>query len=147
MARKELTDAEKLLNELRTIPKIISELKLDIERTEASLLSSPRWSDMKVSGGLRQSQEDKNISVIDTSDYNRKEVERLLQRKEEIMQILHNLEAEQRLLLIRAYVNEQYPSDCIDKYYTRRKFYTVKRLAMRELNALLCTKVTQSGTA
>lgn len=140
MARKELSEAEKLLNELRTIPKIINELKLDIERTESSLLSSPQWSDMRVSGGVRKSQEDKNISIINTSEYNRREIERLLQRKEEILQMIHRLEAEQRLLLIRAYVNEEYPSDCIDKYYTRRKFYTVKRLAVRELNALLCTK-------
>lgn len=140
MARKELNEAEKLLNELRTIPKIINELKLDIERTEGSLLSSPQWSDMRVSGGVRKSQEDKNISIINTSEYNRREIERLLQRKEEILHMIHRLEAEQRLLLIRAYVNEEYPSDCIDKYYTRRKFYTVKRLAVRELNALLCTK-------
>ncbi|HFI0398401.1 TPA: DUF1492 domain-containing protein [Streptococcus suis] len=139
MARKELTNAEKLLNELRAIPKIIKELKLDIERTESSLLSSPQWSDMRVTGGVRKSQEDKNISIIDTSEYNRKEIEHLLQRKEEILQTLHKLEAEQRLLLIRAYVNEEYPSDCIGKYYTERKFYTIKRLAIKQLDAVLCS--------
>lgn len=141
MARKEVTEAEKLLKELQTIPKIITELKLDIERTESSLLSSPQWSDMRVSGGLRKSQEDKNISIINTSEYNRREIERLLQRKEEILQMIHRLEAEQRLLLIRAYVNEEYPSDCIGKYYTERKFYTVKRLAIKQLDAVLCSNL------
>ncbi|MGT2812201.1 DUF1492 domain-containing protein [Streptococcus minor] len=138
MARKELTSAEKLLNELRTIPKIINELKLDIERTEGSLLSSPQWSDMRVNGGVRKSQEDKNISIIDTSEYNRKEVERLLKRKEEILQLMNGLESEQRLLLITAYVNCEYPNDALDRLgWGKSKFYTVKRLAIKQLNGLI----------
>lgn len=141
MARKEITEAEKLLKELQTIPKIITELKLDIERTESSLLSSPQWSDMRVSGGLRKSQEDKNISIIDTSDYNREQIDKLLKRKQEIIDVIDQLDAEYRLLIIRAYISEEYPSDCIGKYYTERKFYTVKRLAIKQLDAVLCSNL------
>ncbi|MGT2829025.1 DUF1492 domain-containing protein [Streptococcus hillyeri] len=141
MARKEITEAEKLLKELQTIPKIITELKLDIERTESSLLSSPQWSDMRVSSGLRKSQEDKNISIIDTSDYNREQIDKLLKRKQEIIEVIDQLDAEYRLLIIRAYISAEYPSDCIGKYYTERKFYTVKRLAIKQLDAVLCSNL------
>ncbi|MGT2744855.1 DUF1492 domain-containing protein [Streptococcus phocae subsp. phocae] len=135
MARNEITEAEKILKELQTIPKIINELKLDIERTQSSLLSSPKWSDMRVSGGVRKSQEDKNISIIDTSEYNRKEVERLIQRKEEIMSLIYNLEVEQRLLLITAYCNCRYPTEAIEKLgWGKDKFYIIKRLAIKNLN-------------
>lgn len=131
------TKAGRLLKELHTIPKIIHELKLDIERTQASLLSSPKWSDMRVTGGVRQSQGDKNASIIDAKDYNLAEVNRLLKRKEEIHNILNQLDPEFRLLLTRAYCIEEYPSDCIGKYYSERKYYTVKRKAIDQLNAVL----------
>lgn len=138
MARNDITEAERLLKELQTIPKIINELKLDIERTQSSLLSSPQWNDMRVTGGVRKSQEDKNISIIDTSDYNRKEVTNLLNRKQHILSLVNQLDAEYRLLIIRAYVNEEYPSDCIGKYYNERKFYTMKRIALKQLDAVIC---------
>lgn len=137
MARKELTQAEKLLKELQMIPELIKELKLDIERTQASLLSSPTWSDVRVSGGVKQSQTDKNVAIIDAKDYNLAEIDRLLKRKQEIISIIDNLDAEYRLLIMRAYVSEKYPSDCVGKYYSQKKFYTLKRLAVRQLNAQL----------
>ncbi|CAM2760050.1 phage protein [Streptococcus acidominimus] len=131
------TEAHRLLKELQIIPKIIYELKLDIERTQASLLSSPQWSDMRVTGGIRQSQTDKNATIIDAKDYNIAEVNRLLRRKEEILNILNKLDPEFGLLLTRAYCIEEYPSDCIGKYYSERKYYTVKRKAIDQLNAVL----------
>ncbi|MFF1072155.1 DUF1492 domain-containing protein [Streptococcus pyogenes] len=137
MARNEITEAHKILKELQMIPKIIKELKLDIERTQASLLSSPQWSDMRVSGGVRQTQTDKNVAIIDAKDYNLAEIDKLLKRKEEILDIISKLDAEPRLLLIRAYVIEKYPSDCIEKYYSEKKYYTVKRIAIDQLNAVI----------
>ena len=66
---KTKTKAEYLLEELRLIPKMIKQLKLDIENTRSSLLTSPQWSDMKVSGGVRRTQTDKNVSIIEGSGY------------------------------------------------------------------------------
>lgn len=85
---KSKTEAEYLLEELRLIPKIIKQLKLDIEATRSSLLTSPQWSDMKVSGGIRHSQTDKNVSIIDASDYGLAEIDRLIKRREEIIGII-----------------------------------------------------------
>ncbi|ESR08738.1 DUF1492 domain-containing protein [Streptococcus iniae] len=141
MAKKEVTEAEKLLKELHNIPKIIEALKLDVERTRHSLIASPKWSDIRVIGGVKQTQEDKNISIIDLTDYNQSEINRLLNRKQEIIDLINKLDAEHSLLLIRAFVLEEFPSDCIGKFYTERKFYMIKKVAIENLNKLLSNEV------
>ncbi|GAB6746108.1 DUF1492 domain-containing protein [Streptococcus uberis] len=138
MVKKEVTEAEKLLKELHNIPKIIEALKLDIERTRNSLIANPKWSDIRVVGGVRQTQEDKNLHIIDTSEYNRKEVERLVKRKEEIMSLIHSLDPEQSLLLITAYCNCQYPTEAMEKLgWGKDRFYRTKKAAIENLNILL----------
>ncbi|MCK1257303.1 DUF1492 domain-containing protein [Streptococcus uberis] len=141
MAKKEVTEAEKILKELHNIPKIIEALKLDIERTRNSLIASPKWSDIRVVGGVRQTQEDKNLHIIDTTDYNQSEINRLLTRKQEIIDLINKLDTEYSLLLIRAFVLSEYPSDCIGKYYTERKFYMMKKAAIENLNKLLMNEL------
>ena len=99
------TEAEVLLEELRLIPKMIKQLKVDIEATRSSLLTSPQWSDMKVSGGVRQSQTDKNVSIIDASDYGLAEIEKLVRRKQEIIDIIMQMpDIVQRHILITTYI-------------------------------------------
>lgn len=138
MAKKEVTEAEKLLKELHNIPKIIEALKLDIERTRHSLIASPKWSDIRVVGGVRQTVEDKNLYIIDTTDYNREEVERLIKKKKEIMSLIHSLEPEQTLLLITAYCNCQYPTEAIDELgWGKDRYYRTKKAAIEKLNNLL----------
>ncbi|HFX5538941.1 TPA: hypothetical protein ACIE12_000487 [Streptococcus pyogenes] len=95
--------------------------------------------------GVRQSQTDKNVTIIDAKDYNLAEIDKLLKRKEEILDIISKLDAEPRLLLIRAYVIEKYPSDCIEKYYSEKKYYTVKRIAIDQLNAVIGQQMTVHG--
>lgn len=82
------TKADYILEELRLIPKTIKQLKLDIENTRSSLFTSPQWSDMKVSGGVRRTQTDKNVSIIDASDYGLAEIDRLVKRREEIVGVI-----------------------------------------------------------
>lgn len=139
MARKELTEAEKLLNELKTIPKLIHELKLDIERTEASLLSSPKWSDMKTSGGLRQSQEDKTISVIDMTDYNKRQIDKLLVRKDAIVDLVMQIpDIYQRHVLFTTYVNGLTFDEAIDRLeMSRNTYFAIKRKGVESLNDIL----------
>ncbi|XCY66498.1 hypothetical protein ABG807_02610 [Streptococcus iniae] len=74
-------DAKVLLNELKYIPKKIQLLKEDIEATRKSLIKSPTYSDTKVKGGTPYSQEDKLVSIIDTTDYNKQLIRELLDRK------------------------------------------------------------------
>lgn len=148
MARDK-TPAHYLLEELRIIPKLIAELRADIEATRSSVLSSPKWSDMKVQGGLRKSQEDKNIAIVDVTDYNTKQVENLLKRRQEIIALLMDLpDMLQRHVLVTTYVNCQTFDEAIDRLeMNRNNYYMLKRKGVDSLNALLNrTKSVQNNT-
>lgn len=139
MVAKSKTEAEYLLEELRLIPKIIKQLKLDVEATRSSLLTSPQWSDMKVSGGVRRTQTDKNVSIIDASDYGLAEIDRLVKRREEIIGVIMQIpDSAQRHVLLTTYLNCQTFDEAIDKLeLNRNKYYTIKAKAVRSLNVIL----------
>lgn len=131
--------AEYLLEELRLIPKMIKQLKLDIENTRSSLLTSPQWSDMKVNGGVRRTQTDKNVSIIDASDYGLAEIDRLTKRREEIIGVIMQIpDSAQRYVLLTTYLNCQTFDEAIDKLeLNRNKYYTIKAKAVKSLNIIL----------
>lgn len=133
------TKAEYLLEELRLIPKMIKQLKLDIENTRSSLLTSPQWSDMKVNGGVRRTQTDKNVSIIDASDYGLAEIDRLTKRREEIICVIMQIpDSAQRYVLLTTYLNCQTFDEAIDKLeLNRNKYYTIKAKAVKSLNIIL----------
>lgn len=139
MVAKSKTEAEYLLEELRLIPKMIKQLKLDVEATRSSLLTSPQWSNMKVSGGIRQSQTDRNVSIIDASDYGLAEIDRLAKRREEIIGIIMQIpDSAQRYVLLTTYLNCQTFDEAIDKLeLNRNKYYTIKAKAVKNLNIIL----------
>lgn len=136
---KTKTKAEYLLEELRLIPKMIKQLKLDIENTRSSLLTSPQWSDMKVNGGVRRTQTDKNVSIIDASDYGLVEIDRLTKRREEIIGVIMQIpDSAQRYVLLTTYLNCQTFDEAIDKLeLNRNKYYTIKAKAVKSLNIIL----------
>ena len=143
------TKADYILEELRLIPKTIEQLKLDIENTRNSLLTSPQWSDMKVSGGVRRTQTDKNVSIIDASDYGLAEIDRLVKRREEIIGIIMQIpDSAQRHVLLTTYLNCQTFDEAIDKLeLNRNKYYTIKQKAIKSLNLILeRTEIVQSNT-
>lgn len=143
------TKADYMLEELRLIPKTIKQLKLDIENTRSSLLTSPQWSDMKVSGGVRRTQTDKNVSIIDASDYGLAEIDRLVKRREEIIGIIMQIpDSAQRHVLLTTYLNCQTFDEAIDKLeLNRNKYYTIKQKAIKSLNVILeRTEIVQSNT-
>ena len=136
---KTKTKAEYLLEELRLIPKMIKQLKLDIENTRSSLFTSPQWSDMKVSGGVRRTQTDKNVSIIDASDYGLAEIARLTKRREEIIGVIMQIpDSAQRYVLLTTYLNCQTFDEAIDKLeLNRNKYYTIKARAVKSMNIIL----------
>ena len=133
------TKADYILEELRLIPKTIKQLKLDIENTRSSLFTSSQWSDMKVSGGVRRTQTDKNVSIIDASDYGLAEIDRLVKRREEIIGVIMQIpDIAQRHVLLTTYLNCQTFDEAIDKLeLNRNKYYTIKAKAVRSLNVIL----------
>ena len=103
------------------------------------LFRSPQWSDMKVSGGVRRTQTDKNVSIIDASDYGLAEIDRLVKRREEIIGVIMQIpDSAQRHVLLTTYLNCQTFDEAIDKLeLNRNKYYTIKAKAVRSLNVIL----------
>lgn len=132
-------DARELLNELKYIPKKIQLLKEDIEATRKSLIRSPTYSDTKVKGGTPYSQEDKLVSIIDTTDYNKQLISELLDRKGEILQILNKLDHLEYLILFTLYCNDLTNDEAMDKLDIRHrnKFFKLKKQAIEHLQLIL----------
>lgn len=147
---KKQTQANKLLHELRVIPKLITALRQDIEKTRSSVLTSPQWSDMKVQGGIRSSQEDKNIAIIDATDYNTAEIARLLKRKEEIIQIIRKMpDMVLSHVLIVTYVTCGSYEEAMEylEIHNRNKYFMLKRKGEESLNLILKdTELIQNNT-
>lgn len=128
-----------LLNELKYIPKKIQLLKEDIDATRKSLIKSPTYSDTKVKGGTPYSQEDKLVSIIDTTDYNKQLISELLDRKGEILQILNKLDHLEYMILFTLYCNDLTNDEAMDKLDIRHrnKFFKLKKQAIERLQLIL----------
>lgn len=128
------TEAEKLLNELRIIPKMINEIERDIVANKSSLLSSPQWSDMKVDGGIRKSQEDKNVAIIYKNEQNYKRIEELQKRKDWIVSMIMQVpDMIYSHILYTTYVTCETNDEAMDRLYLgRTKYHTIKRKASEE---------------
>lgn len=132
-------DAKELLNELKYIPKKIQLLKEDIEATRKSLIKSPTYSDIKVKGGKPYSQEDKLVSIIDTTDYNKSQIQLLLKRKEEIISILNKLDDIEFLVLFTQYCNDLTNEETMEKtgIRYRNKYFKLRKQAIHHLQLIL----------
>lgn len=132
-------DAKELLNELKYIPKKIQLLKEDIEATRKSLIKSPTYSVIKVKGGKPFSQEDKLVSIIDLTDYNKSQIQLLLKRKEEIISILNKLEDIEFLVLFTQYCNDLTNEETMEKtgIRYRNKYFKLRKQAIHHLQLIL----------
>lgn len=132
-------DARELLDELKYIPKKIQLLKEDIEATRKSLIKSPTYSDTRVKGGTPYSQEDKLVSIIDTTDYNKQLISELLDRKGEILQILNKLDHLEYLILFTLYCNDLTNDEAMEKLdiRNRNKFFKLKKQAIEHLQMIM----------
>lgn len=132
-------DAKELLNELKYIPKKIQLLKEDIEATRKSLIKSPTYSDIKVKGGTPYSQEDKLVSIIDLTDYNKSQIQLLLKRKEEIISILDKLDDLEFLILFTQYCNDLTNEETMEKTCIRyrNKYFKLRKQAIHNLQLIL----------
>lgn len=133
------TKAEALLGELRIIPKMIAEIERDIKANDTTLLSSPQWSDMKVDGGIRKSQEDKNVTIICKNEQNYKRIEELQKRKDWIIDMIMMIpDMTYRHTLYTTYVTCESFGEAMDRLYIGRSKYTIlKKEAIEELDKIL----------
>nr|WP_228062370.1 DUF1492 domain-containing protein [Streptococcus sp. 19428wA2_WM07] len=103
-------------------------------------MTSTSWSDMKVSGGVRTSQESKNIAIVDITAYNTEEIKKLVARREEIIQVIMTMpDMVFRHVLLATYVNTKTCDEAMEylDIRNRNKYFTLKRKAEESLDLIL----------
>lgn len=134
------TKADIILNELRMIPKTINTLKEDAEALRESLLTSPQWSDMKTTGGTKRNNDDKYINIIDRTEYNQKEIARLINRREEIISYIMQIpDISERHVLLVTYARCNNYEEAMDKLDIRfrNKYFKLLRKGKESLEIIL----------
>lgn len=98
------TKAELMLKRLKGLKLSIRELEKEMNCSNI-LITSSQFSDMKVSGGIRQSQEDKNIAIISQNEWYLDKISELQKEKTKLLDNIYKLDDIGQInVLIAAYL-------------------------------------------
>nr|DAE55877.1 MAG TPA: Protein of unknown function (DUF1492) [Caudoviricetes sp.]DAJ37423.1 MAG TPA: Protein of unknown function (DUF1492) [Caudoviricetes sp.] len=111
----------------------------EINELEAGLLSSPKWTDVKVQSGQVRKIDDVYAQLITMKQEIERDVKEIIDRKLELSRLINKLSnPKYRTVLRMTYINKMYVDDICDKMeISRTTFYTWRGLAINELNDLL----------
>jgi DNA-directed RNA polymerase specialized sigma24 family protein len=111
----------------------------EINELEAGLLSSPKWTDVKVQSGQVRKIDDVYAQLITMKQEIERDVKEIIDRKLELSRLINKLSnPKYRTVLRMTYINKMYVDDICDKMeISRTTFYTWRGLAISELNDLL----------
>lgn len=150
MAKVKTSKADDFLEELRHIPKLIETLERDANLLARSLVKSPQWSDMRVSGGIQKSQEDKNIKAIEGISYYSEQIEKLKKKKERMVCIIvQNMSVNESHVLLTTYLHCQSYDEAMDYLGIgrRNKYYKFLHQGKKKLEMILIdTEMIQNDT-
>ena len=134
-----MSKAKELLTELQSLDMDIQSRIDEINELEAGLLSSPKWTDVKVQSGQVRKIDDVYAQLITMKDEIEKDTKVIIDRKLELSRLINKLsDPKHRTILRMAYINKMYVDDICDKMeISRTTFYTWRGLAISELNDLL----------
>ena len=114
-----MSKAYDILNELKMLTPYIQSLEDEREQLRASLLTSPKISDMKVVGGIKRNIDDSYISMLGIDE----ELEEALKRKRELTGLLKQLPHEEGLVLRMAFINRYSEYEIRDRSRIGRNRY------------------------
>ncbi|HEM5554091.1 TPA: DUF1492 domain-containing protein, partial [Streptococcus suis] len=86
-----MNKAKAILKDLRNLDLYIASLIRRREKIEASLLSSPKWTADKVSGGAKKKQDDVYVELMATADDIEKKTAEAIKKQRELQNIIDNL--------------------------------------------------------
>nr|DAM74542.1 MAG TPA: Protein of unknown function (DUF1492) [Caudoviricetes sp.]DAT04121.1 MAG TPA: Protein of unknown function (DUF1492) [Caudoviricetes sp.]DAY24627.1 MAG TPA: Protein of unknown function (DUF1492) [Caudoviricetes sp.] len=111
----------------------------EINELEAGLLSSPKWTDVKVQSGQVRKIDDVYAQLITMKQEIERDIKEIIDRKLELSRLINKLSnPKYRTVLRMTYINKMYVDDICDKMeISRTTFYTWRGLAISELNDLL----------
>lgn len=134
-----MSKAKELLTELQSLDMDIQSRIDEINELEAGLLSSPKWTDVKVQSGQVRKIDDVYAQLITMKQEIECDIKEIIDRKLELSRLINKLSnPKYRTVLRMTYINKMYVDDICDKMeISRTTFYTWRGLAISELNDLL----------
>ena len=131
--------ATELLKELQNLDLDIQSRIDEINELEAGLLSSPKWTDVKVQSGKVRKIDDVYAQIITMKQEIEHDIKEIIDRKLELSRFINKLsDPKHRTILRMAYINKMYVDDICDKLeISRTTFYTWRNTAISELDEVL----------
>ena len=134
-----MSKAKELLNELQNLDMDIQSRIDEINELEAGLLSSPKWSDVKVQGGQTRKVDDVYAQLITMKEAIEQDTKEVINRKLELGRLINQLKnPKHRTVLRMTYINKMYVDDvCESMKISRTTFYTWRNISICELDEVL----------
>ena len=134
-----MNKAKELLKELQDLDMDIQSRIDEINELEAGLLSSPKWSDVKVQGGQARKVDDVYTQLITMKDEIEKDTNVVINRKLELGRMINKLaNPKHRAILRMTYINKgTADSICYDLKMSRTTYYRLKNEAILALEEVI----------
>lgn len=131
--------ATELLKELQHLDLDIQSRIDEINELEAGLLSSPKWTDVKVKGGQPRKIDDVYAQLIAMKDEIEKDTKVIIDRKLELSRLINRLsDPKHRTILRMTYINKgTADSICYDLKMSRTTYYRLKNEAISALEKVI----------
>ena len=131
--------ATELLKELQHLDLDIQSRIDEINELEAGLLSSPKWTDVKVKGGQPRKIDDVYAQLIAMKDEIEKDTKVIIDRKLELSRLINRLsDPKHRTILRMTYINKgTTDSICYDLKMSRTTYYRLKNEAISALEKVI----------
>lgn len=131
--------AKELLSELQNLDMDIQSRIDEINELEAGLLSSPKWSEVKVKGGQTRKIDDVYAQLITMKGEIEKDTNVIINRKIELGRMINKLaNPKHRTILRMTYINKgTADSICYDLKMSRTTYYRLKNEAILALEEVI----------
>ena len=135
-----MNKAKELLKELQDLDMDIQSRIDEINELEAGLLSSPKWSDVKVKSSQVKKVDDVYVQLITMKEAIEQDTKEVIDRKLELGRMINMLKnPKHRTILRKTYINKMYVDDICDSMggMSSPTYYRLKKQAVKELDVIL----------
>ena len=135
-----MNKAKELLKELQDLDMDIQSRIDEINELEAGLLSSPKWSDVKVKSSQVKKVDDVHVQLITMKEAIEQDTKEVIDRKLELGRMINMLKnPTHRTILRKTYINKMYVDDICDSMggMSSPTYYRLKKQAVKELDIIL----------
>ena len=135
-----MNKAKELLKELQDLDMDIQSRIDEINELEAGLLSSPKWSGVKVQGGQTRKVDDVYTQLVVMKEAIEQDTKEVINRKLELGRMINRLKnPKHRTILRKTCINKMYVDDICDSMggMSSPTYYRLKKQAVNELDVIL----------